>query len=57
MSLDPHVAIYFWGFLFLYGVAMYVISPRARTVAGFFSGTDERGRAASQRSLTASIFK
>ncbi len=56
MSLTADVAIYFWGFLLLYGVAMYLASPRARTVSGFFHGTDARGRAASRWSLTASIF-
>lgn len=56
MTLDPHSAIYFWGFLFLYGIVMYLISPKARTVNGFFNGTDDEGRAVSRWSLTASIF-
>ena len=56
MTLDAHSALYFWGFLFLYGLVMYLISPRARTEGSFFQGTDDRGRAASPWSLTASIF-
>ena len=51
-----HAAIYFWGFLFLYGIVMYWISPRAKTAGSFFQGHDDQGRAASRWSLTASIF-
>ena len=56
MALDSSSAIYFWGFLFLYGMVMYLISPKTRTEGGFFRGLDEQGRAASRWSLTASIF-
>lgn len=56
MGLDTHSAIYFWGFLFLYGSVMYWVSPRANTAGSFFLGHDDRGRAASRWSLTASIF-
>lgn len=56
MTLHSHSAIYFWGFLFAYGIIMYLISPKTRTVGGFFSGVDEQGRAVSRWSLTASIF-
>nr|MDQ2696920.1 sodium:solute symporter [Pseudomonadota bacterium] len=56
MILDSQTALYFWGFLFLYGIIMYVVSPRARTEGSFFRGTDDQGRDASQWSLTASIF-
>ena len=35
---------------------MYLLSPAARDHGGFFRGTDAQGRAASQWSLTASIF-
>ncbi len=52
----PASAIYFWGFLGIYGIVMYVISPKAHTISGFFEGTDEQGHAASTWSLTASIF-
>jgi SSS family solute:Na+ symporter len=53
---DPALAAYFWGFLVLYGTVMYVISPHARTVSGFFAGTDNAGRSASAWALTCSIF-
>lgn len=53
---DPAFAAYFWGFLVLYGTVMYVISPHARTVSGFFAGTDNAGRSASAWALTCSIF-
>lgn len=50
------MAMYFWGFLLLYGTVMYVISPHARTVSSFFAGTDNAGRPASAWALTCSIF-
>lgn len=56
MALDASVGVYFWGFLILYGVLMYALSPSAVTVTSFFRGTDETGRAASTWMLTASIF-
>jgi len=56
MTLDANVGIYFWGFLILYGVLMYALSPSAVTVSSFFRGTDESGRATSTWMLTASIF-
>lgn len=48
--------LFFWGFLLLFGVAMYWLSPRARDEAGFFRGHDARGRPASEWALTMSIF-
>lgn len=56
MALDANVGVYFWGFLVLYGVLMYALSPSAVTVSSFFRGTDEKGLAASTWMLTASIF-
>ncbi len=56
MTFDPAMAMYFWGFLLLYGTVMYVISPHARTVSGFFAGTDSAGRPANAWALTCSIF-
>ncbi len=50
------MAMYFWGFLLLYGTVMYVASPHARTVSSFFAGTDNAGRPASAWALTCSIF-
>jgi Na+/proline symporter len=54
--LDPAFAVYFWGFLVLYGGVMYAISPQARTVSSFFGGTDHAGRQATEWALTCSIF-
>lgn len=54
--MEPGFAAYFWGFLFLYGATLYVLSPSARTVAGFFHAVDNDGRAVSPWLLTSSIF-
>ena len=54
--LEPAYALYFWGFLLLYGGLMYAITPRAHTVTAFFRGTDDAGRPASGWALTCSIF-
>ena len=56
MPSDPMMGVYFWGFLVLYGTVMYAVSPQARTVSGFFGGTDEAGRPAKEWALTCSIF-
>ena len=53
---EPAFALYFWGFLVLYGAAMYAMSPQARTVSSFFGGTDDAGRPATEWALTCSIF-
>jgi Na+/proline symporter len=54
---DPVVfGVAFWGFLVLYGVGMYALSPRAVGRAGFFDGHDEAGRPAGTWALGASIF-
>jgi SSS family solute:Na+ symporter len=56
MAFDPTTGAFFWGFLLLYGSVMYVVSPQARTVSSFFSGTDEAGKPASEWALMCSIF-
>ncbi len=56
MTLDTTTALFFWGFLLLYGITMYVVAPTARSPGSFFLGQDEHGRAVSRWSLTASIF-
>lgn len=56
MALDPSTAFYFWGFLVLYGVVMYALTPHARSLSGFFRGADESGRPASDWALMCSIF-
>lgn len=48
--------LYFWGFLVLYGVIMYLFSPKARTVGSFFKGEDSLGRSVSTPLLISSIF-
>lgn len=46
----------FWGFLIVYGVVMYALSPRSTNPASFYRGADERGNPVGQWQLTASIF-
>ena len=48
--------LFFWGFLLVFGLAMYVVAPRSRDEAGFFRGHDASGRPASQWALMMSIF-
>jgi Na+/proline symporter len=54
--IEPAFAIYFWGFLLVYGGVMYAISPNARSEASFFAGSDDAGRPASEWALMCSIF-
>lgn len=54
--IEPAFAIYFWGFLLLYGGAMYAITPRSRTATSFFTGSDDAGRPATEWALMCSIF-
>ena len=54
--IESGFAILFWGFLILYGAAMYAMSPQAVTLSSFFRGTDNQGRPASEWALTCSIF-
>lgn len=49
-------SIYFWGFLLVYGVLMYLLSPRSRNAQSFYRGSDEKGNPVGQWSLIASIF-
>lgn len=56
MILNPMLGVYFWGFLVLYGVVMYAMSPAANTVSSFFRGTDNAGRPASEWALMTSVF-
>ena len=49
-------SLFFWGFLVVYGVLMYWLSPRSRNAASFFRGADSQGRQVGQWSLMASIF-
>ena len=54
--IEPALAIYFWGFLLVYGGVMYAISPNARSESSFFAGSDDAGRPASEWALMCSIF-
>ena len=56
MTHDANFGIYFWAVLLLYGGVMYAMTPSSVSIASFFRGTDNAGRAASQWMLTASIF-
>ena len=46
----------FWAFLLVYGVVMYVLSPRSKNADSFYRGADEQGNPVGHWSLTASIF-
>ncbi|WP_217992616.1 hypothetical protein [Polaromonas sp. AET17H-212] len=47
---------FFWGFLLAFGIVMYMVVPRSKDEAGFFSGHDANGRPASEWALMMSIF-
>lgn len=49
-------AVLFWGFLLVYGVTMYVLSPKSHNSESFYKGADEQGNPVGQWPLTASIF-
>lgn len=54
--VDETTGIFFWGFLIVYGIIMFAISPRTVTIGGFFRGEDKKGHAANPWMITASIF-
>lgn len=56
MENSALLGVFFWGFLLVYGVLMYALSPRAVTLGGFFHGEDAQGRSAAPWLLTSSIF-
>ena len=49
-------AYFFWGFLIVFGILMYLVSPRSVDDDGFFRGHDSQGNPASEWALTMSIF-
>ena len=49
-------AILFWGFLLVYGITMYVLSPKSQNSESFYKGADSQGKPVGQWPLTASIF-
>jgi len=46
----------FWAFLLIYGITMYLVSPRSRGARAFFRGADSHGRPVGGGTLAASIF-
>jgi len=54
--MEEYQGMFFWGFLVVFGAAMYVISPKTKDEGGFFKGHDAQGRPASEWSLMMSIF-
>ena len=56
MEPNSLLGVFFWGFLLIYGLVMYALSPRAATLGGFFHGEDSQGRSAAPWLLTSSIF-
>ena len=54
--MDSTTGIFFWGFLIVYGIVMFLLSPKTVSLGGFFKGEDKLGRAANPWMITASIF-
>lgn len=54
--MDSTTGIFFWGFLIVYGVVMFILSPKTVSLGGFFRGEDKQGHDANPWMITASIF-
>lgn len=54
--MDLSTGIFFWGFLVVYGIVMFILSPKTVSLGGFFRGEDKKGREAAGWMITASIF-
>lgn len=54
--MDETTGLFFWGFLVVYGVVMFILSPKTVTAGGFFNGEDRKGRDANPWMIMASIF-
>ena len=54
--MDSTTGIFFWGFMVVYGIIMFAISPKTVSLGGFFKGEDKQGRQANPWMITASIF-
>ncbi|QCD53137.1 sodium:solute symporter [Campylobacter sp. RM16192] len=54
--MEQYTGAFFWGFLIVYGVVMYIFSPKARSVGSFFRGESVDGAKVSPFLLTTSIF-
>ncbi|MAM88310.1 MAG: sodium:solute symporter [unclassified Hahellaceae] len=46
----------FWGFLAVYGIVMYLLSPRSKNAESFYGGADAKGQPVGQWPLMMSIF-
>ena len=44
--MDMSTGIFFWGFLVIYGIVMFILSPKTVSLGGFFRGEDKKGREA-----------
>ncbi|MCQ4322207.1 sodium:solute symporter [Stutzerimonas stutzeri] len=56
MVANDLLGLFFWGFLLAYGAVMFVLTPRAVTLGGFFQGEDGKGRQAAPWLVTTSVF-
>ena len=54
--MDGTTGIFFWGFLIVYGIVMFALSPKTVSLDGFFKGADKKGRDANPWMIMASIF-
>jgi Na+/proline symporter len=54
--MGDFVGYLFWGFLVVYGIILWLMSPHTVTLGGFFKGEDRQGRPSSPVLLTMSIF-
>lgn len=54
--MDLSTGIFFWGFLIVYGIVMFILSPKTVSIGGFFRGEDRKGREAAGWMITSSIF-
>ncbi|MBQ9068941.1 MAG: hypothetical protein IJ131_07770 [Eggerthellaceae bacterium] len=54
--MESTTGIFFWGFMIVYGIVMFILSPKTVSAGGFFNGEDKQGRDANPWMITASIF-
>ena len=54
--MSSYQSYLFWGFLAVYGIVMYLLSPRSNSAESFYGGADEKGKPVGQWPLMMSIF-
>lgn len=54
--MDFSTGIFFWGFMIVYGIVMFALSPKTVNLGGFFRGEDKQGKDCNPWMITASIF-